>query len=98
MRTFKVYRPEPPDEYKRDGITNAGEKPDIEGVVFSDGTCVIRWMVKGAQSHAVWDSFHTFRKVHGHPEYGTRILFDDGLAWPQPVPPLQEWASREWVE
>lgn len=77
IRRFVVYRPEPPEDYKRDGLTNAGTKPDIEGVVFSDGTCVIRWMVDDRQSHAIWKDFETFEAVHGHPEYGTRIEWID---------------------
>lgn len=77
IRRFMVYRPEPPEDYKRDGLTNAGTKPDIEGVQFSDGTVVIRWMVQDRQSHAIWKDFATFKAVHGHPEYGTRIVWLD---------------------
>lgn len=77
IRRFIVWRPDPPEEYKRDGLTNAGEGPDIEGVEFSDKTVVIRWMVQDRQSHAVWADFATFEAVHGHPEYGTRIEWID---------------------
>lgn len=46
------------------------EKPSsngkvLEGVVFSDGTCVVRWCV-GTQpdSTAVWNSFGDFEAIH----------------------------------
>lgn len=77
MRTFRGYRPTPPDEYRQLGITNAGQAPDYEGVVFTDGTVVLRWLTE-YQSHSVWDSWHDMYHVHGHPEYGTRIEFEDG--------------------
>lgn len=77
IRRFILYRPQPPEDYIRDGLTNAGLKPDIEGVEFSDGTVVIRWMVKDRQSHAIWENFDTFNAVHGHPEYGTRLVWID---------------------
>jgi hypothetical protein len=77
VRTFKGYRPNPPDQYADKGITNSGSEPDYEGVVFSDGTVVLRWRT-AFRSHSVWDSWEDMFHVHGHPEYGTRIVFDDG--------------------
>lgn len=77
IRTFAGYRPIPPDDYVSKGITNASaETPDYEGVIFSDGTVVIRWMTL-FRSHSVWDCWDDFYQVHGHPEYGTRIIFGD---------------------
>ena len=43
-RAFAGWRPNPPQEYQGKGITNSGETHDYEGVIFSDGTVVIRWM------------------------------------------------------
>lgn len=77
MRRFIVWRPQPPQDYIEDGLTNAGLKPDIEGVVFGDGTVSIRWMVQDRQSFSNWENFETFEAVHGHPEYGTRIEWLD---------------------
>ena len=74
MKTFCGYRPAPPAEYIEKKITNAGSSPDFEGVVFSDGTVVIRWMTE-YQSHSVWSDWESFYQVHGHPEYGTSIIF-----------------------
>lgn len=76
MHTFTGFRPSPPEEYKEKGITNAGESPDYEGVLFTDGTVVIRWMTT-YKSHSVWASWSDFYQVHGHPEYGTRIHYHE---------------------
>jgi hypothetical protein len=81
MRTFKGFRPNPPEDYTNKGITNGGWTADYEGVIFSDGTVVLRWLT-AFKSHSVWDSFRSFYQVHGHPEYGTRIEFADGLEMP----------------
>lgn len=75
-RTFAGYRPVPPEEYRDKGITNAGESADYEGAIFSDGTVVVRWLTQ-FRSHSVWASWEDFYQVHGHPEYGTKIVFDD---------------------
>jgi hypothetical protein len=76
VRTFKGYRPSPPEEYETKGITNGGRSWDYEGVIFSDGTVVLRWAT-AYKSHSVWSSYEDFYHVHGHPEYGTVIEFDD---------------------
>ena len=76
-RTFAGWRPAPPEEYRDKGITNAGESCDYEGVIFSDGTVVIRWLT-AFRSHSVWAGYADFYQVHGHPEYGTHIDFHDG--------------------
>lgn len=75
-RTFAGYRPAPPEEYRDKGITNGGVVADYEGVIFSDGTVVIRWQTQ-YRSHSVWACWEDFYRVHGHPEYGTRIVFGD---------------------
>jgi len=81
-RTFTGWRPEPPQEYRDKAITNAGLAPDYEGVIFSDGTVVIRWKTQ-FRSHSVWACWEDFYQVHGHPEYGTRIDFHDDGPSPQ---------------
>lgn len=83
MRTFTGLRPSPPAEYAEKGITNIGMTPDYEGVIFGDGTVVLRWTT-AFKSHSVWASYKDFYQVHGHPEYGTVIEFHDG----QPAPEL----------
>lgn len=81
MRTFTGFRPAPPAEYQDKGITNAGKTADYEGVIFTDGTVVLRWLTE-YRSHSVWASYADFYQVHGHPEYGTIIEFTDGGAAP----------------
>jgi len=74
VRTFTGYRPDPPAEYVTKEITNAGKTADYEGIIFSDGTVVIRWCT-AYRSWSVWPDYDTFYQVHGHPEYGTEIVF-----------------------
>ena len=70
MRRFQVYRPHPPEEYFGQGAANASDEVQFEGVVFSDGTVVVRWLTE-FRSHSVWASLTDLEKIHGHPEYGT---------------------------
>lgn len=37
-----------------------------EGVMFSDGRVVTRWITGVAQQTCVWDSLEDMKKVHGH--------------------------------
>ena len=77
IKRFIGYRPAPPAEYIEKGITNASDvNPDYEGVMFSDGTVVLRWCTE-YRSHSVWESYESFYQVHGHPEYGTLIKWLD---------------------
>lgn len=76
-RVFAGFRPDPPAEYIDKDITNGGHHPDYEGVVFSDGTVSVRWMTT-YQSYSNWSDWTSFYLVHGHPEYGTQIVFADG--------------------
>ena len=77
IRAFTGYRPQPPAEYAMKGIDNAGAAADYEGAIFSDGTVVIRWLT-AYRSHSVWARWEDFWRVHGHPEYGTSIMWADG--------------------
>lgn len=76
MRRFQGSRPHPPQGYVERGISDAGVAPDFEGVVFSDGTVVVRWLTE-YRSHSVWVCWDDFYHVHGHPEYGTVITWLD---------------------
>lgn len=75
INTFIGYRPAPPSEYYDKGTANPPDQPQYEGVQFSDGTVVIRWVTQ-FRSHSIWPDFETFRQVHGHPEYGTYFVWD----------------------
>ncbi len=83
MNRFTVYRPTiPVDTYNDFRKDNAPDEAQFEGVVFTDGTCVLRWLTVG-HSTSVFDSFESMLNIHGHPEYGTRFEFHDV---PLPLP------------
>jgi len=78
-RAFTVYRTgdlsETHDENQR---PPSPDEPSFWGVVFPDGTCVLRW-AGVVQATAVWASFEDVMEVHGHFEerYGTRFEWAD---------------------
>ena len=76
MKRFVGYRPNPPAEYFEKGTAAPPDQPQYEGVVFSDGTVVLRWQTD-YRSHSVWNCYEDFWHVHGHPEYGTIIHWLD---------------------
>ncbi|MGI5125446.1 hypothetical protein ACQEVB_01400 [Pseudonocardia sp. CA-107938] len=86
MRTFRVYRPTLPEGHYPGPPP---DQPHTEGVVFSDGTCVTRWIGDHAGTE-VWADFADFDHVHGHPEYGSYYVWFDGVESaaqnPQPGP------------
>lgn len=56
---------------------NPDDEPQYEGVIFTDGTCVLKWLTK-ANSVSIFASLEQMLSVHGHPEYGTEIVWHDG--------------------
>lgn len=83
IKRFTGYRPNVPTETHNEDQRGHPDLPQYEGVVFSDGSCVLRWCTAVA-SWSVWESFEHAMRIHGHPEYGTRIEFHDGklkLPW-----------------
>lgn len=81
MRTFVVYRTQAKalkSEVESHNY-NDSDVPQFEGVVFSDGKVVQRWLT-ASRSVVVWDSFEDLKTVHiyAHPDYGTRIEWSDG--------------------
>jgi hypothetical protein len=75
IRTFEVIRQE--DE---SGVSGVGLV--AEGVIFSDGTCITRWVshISPGRSTVVWDSYGAFSAVHisSHPNNKTQVIFNDG--------------------
>lgn len=64
MRRFEVVR------YDDKGIGLHSGKV-LEGIVFSDGTCVVRWVKKpGPNSIGIFSSFEDFEKIHIEPAPG----------------------------
>jgi hypothetical protein len=74
---FACYRAHPPDSYREQGAANPPDEPQFEGAVFTDGTCVVRWLT-ACRSHSVWGSLADLLAVHGHEEYGTWFEWPDG--------------------
>lgn len=66
MKTFQLAR-----DIDVSGISGTGVVAD--GVVFPDGTCVIRWR-GGRQSTVVWPSIDDVEAIHGHGG-ATRIVW-----------------------
>ena len=75
IRTFELIRVD--DE---SGVSGTGKV--LEGTVFSDGECVVRWMSPTSPGHSTttFHSFGLFMSIHvaPHPDNKTRILFSDG--------------------
>lgn len=76
MNRFTVYRPAITEDTHNEYQSNAPEEPQYEGIVFSDGVCVIRWLT-ATGSTSVFESFDAMLRIHGHPEYETRVVFHD---------------------
>lgn len=78
MQRFTVYRRNLKAAGKHnEDQGNADDAPQFEGVIFSDGTVSVRWLTACA-SHSVWSSIESLLRIHGHPEYGTEIIWHDG--------------------
>ncbi len=71
-KAFIVYRTGDISATHNENQVNPADEVQFEGVVFTDGTCVIRWRT-AKRSTSVWDSFEDMMAIHGHPEYGTKI-------------------------
>jgi hypothetical protein len=74
MKAFTMYRiAERPATHTEDQY-NDPHLPQFEGVVFSDGTVSIRWLT-AKRSTSFWASLEDLLAVHGHPEYGSIIVW-----------------------
>ena len=72
---------------------NADDEPQFEGVIWTDGTVTLRWLT-ACKSTSIWNSVEDMLAIHGHPEYGTEIIWHDGnepLYWTKRV---QEYKSK----
>lgn len=81
MKTFTVYRTNAKDlkpDYEKVNYNDSGQ-PQFEGVQFTDGSVVIRWLTPN-RSSSFWQDMETMRAVHiyAHPDYGTKIVWSDG--------------------
>lgn len=81
MKLFEVFRERDTGGEQSDG-GHSGTGKVLEGVVFTDGTTVVRWTVDDQpNSTAVWESFEAFAHFHidKRPENGTTVkwLYED---------------------
>jgi len=76
MRRFTMYRRNVPVETHDENQRNAPDEPQFEGVEFGDGTVVIRWLT-ASRSTSVWDNMDGMMIIHGHPEYGSELVWHD---------------------
>ena len=78
IRRFTMFRRGDLSATHNSDQVNGADDPQFEGVVFSDGTCVIRWCTP-LRSTAVWTDFATMAGVHGHPEerYQSELVWHD---------------------
>jgi hypothetical protein len=85
-RTFTMYRRAVPDATHNANQKNAPDEPQFEGVEFSDGSVAIRWMT-AKRSTSIWASMEDMLAIHGHPEYGSELVWhEDARAALEPKP------------
>lgn len=75
VKTFTMYREMVPTDTHDANQRNAPDEPQFEGVVFSDGRVAVRWLT-AKRSTSCWDSFDDLMAIHGHPEYGSKIVWN----------------------
>jgi hypothetical protein len=89
MRRFTVYRRGDLSATHNTDQVNAPHLPQYEGVVFSDGTTVLRWLT-AARSTSVWADFETMWRIHGHDDpnskHHTEIVWHDEESKEKPCP------------
>ncbi len=76
MKLFKMNR-------IKDTTGVSGTGTVLEGVVFGDGVCVVRWTTARApHSTGYFDSYDDFHKIHiaSHPENQTEIIWSSADA------------------
>jgi len=59
MKIFQLVRDE-------DVTVISGTGVVAEVVEFSNGKCVVQWIVGDHQSTVVWDDLHSIEVIHGH--------------------------------
>lgn len=74
MRTFTMYRRAVPTDTHDENQRNAPDEPQFQGVVFDDGRVAVRWLT-AKRSTSSWDSLEDMLAIHGHPEYGSELVW-----------------------
>jgi len=78
MRLFELHR-----DHDVSGVSGVGVV--AEGVQFSDGTCVVRW-VSPRGSTVVWHSLEDVVAIHGHGGATRVVWLDADLPQPRAAP------------
>lgn len=90
MKRFTAYRRNISQRDTHSALhKNADNDPQYEGVVWTDGTVTLRWLTP-IRAHSIWASLYDALAIHGHPEYGTEIVWHD---WAKDDEP-QEWLDQ----
>mgnify|MGYP001563593805 FL=1 len=76
MKLFTMYRRNVPTDTHDENQRNAPDEPQFQGVVFDDGRVAVRWLT-AKRSTACWDSMDDMLAIHGHPEYGSELVWLD---------------------
>lgn len=71
-----MYRRGPMPETHSEISYNAPSEVQFEGVEFSDGWVAVRWLTQ-FRSVSVWDCMADMLAIHGHPEYGSELVWKD---------------------
>jgi hypothetical protein len=83
MRLFTMYRREVPTDTHDENQRNAADEPQFQGVVFDDGRVAVRWLT-AKRSTSVWDNLDDMLAIHGHPEYGSELVWHGSSGDQQP--------------
>lgn len=87
MKRFTAYRRNISQRATHNDLQkNADSEPQFEGVIWSDGSVTLRWLT-ACRSTSVWANLEDCLAIHGHPEYGTEIVWHDDDA-------PAEWLKR----
>ncbi len=76
MKLFTMYRRNVPTATHNELQRNAPDQPQFQGVVFDDGTTVVHWLT-AKRSTSIWNSMEDLLAIHGHPEYGSELVWHD---------------------
>lgn len=76
IKRFTVYRRADISATHDENQRNHPDLPQFEGIVFTDGTCVIRWLTF-KRSTSIFNTIDDMITIHGHPEYDTELVFHD---------------------
>lgn len=75
MKLFTMYRRAVPTLTHDENQRNAADEPQFQGVVFDDGRVAVRWLT-AKRSVSVWDNMEDMLAIHGHPEYGSELVWE----------------------